>query len=179
MENKKYVFLYNDQDWYLMIDSKDTLTDYLNMAWNIREEELVNEVENMKEQRHLTSVIISRCQQLASIKGTSILQEYETLKEIQSKEMLNQIQEGKTLYINSIGGYTTHLDTIINRYESEELCWPVFKEEDIRIKKWPRGIHYYAYIGPIQVKERNIRKWNTEEEARKAAIRYITKKREE
>ena len=59
------------------------------------------------------------------------------------REMSHMVLEGLTLYVNSSGGYCMSLENITNRYESETLMWPVFSEDDIRIKKWPGGTHYY------------------------------------
>ena len=87
------------------------------------------------------------------------------------------IREGSTLYVNANGGYSMTMGEAVNRYESETLMWPVFSEKDIRIKKWPGGDHYYAYIGPIQVQESDTLKWDSESDARMAAMRYVNRKR--
>lgn len=37
----------------------------------------------------------------------------------------------------------------------------------------PHGCHYYAYIGDMQVKDGNIIKWNTYEEAHRVALAVL------
>lgn len=58
---------------------------------------------------------------------------------------------------------------------SEEKNWyfRISKKNDIRIKKFPYGNHYYAYIGDMQVKDGNIIKWNTYEDAHRAALSVL------
>lgn len=176
MDNK-YVFLYNGRSWYLMIDSLDALNEYIRIIWNIRKEDMLYDIKQLKEKKHPTSDIISACEVLAAAKGTDIWHEFMSLRERQHKEMTGHILAGDTLYVNSTGGYKISMDGITNRYESPVLRWPVFSEKDIRIKKWPGGVHFYAYIGCVQVKADDVQKWDTESDARAAAMRYVNKKK--
>lgn len=172
----KFVFLYNGCGWFLKLDSLDMLNRYMREIWNIRKAECLSDLERIKKKLHPTSDIASACQILANAKGTGTWHEFQALRESQYAEMTQMILEGRTLYVNVNGGYNTRIDKAINRYESETLMWPVFSEEDIRIKKWLGGTHYYAYIGHIQVKESDTLKWDSESDARMAAMRYVKKK---
>lgn len=171
-----YVFLYNGKAWFLEIDSLDILNEYIRMIWNIRHEDLLYDIKRIKEKQHPTSDIISMCEVLAQAKGTNIWKEFITVWEKQHKDMTEMILSDKVLYVNPVGGYCTALENIINRYESNKLKWPVLKETDIRIKKWPNGMHFYAYIGPVQVKDGIITKWDSESDARNAAMNYVNNK---
>lgn len=173
----KYVFLYDGRGWYLEINSLDALNNYLQIVWDIRREELLRSIKRVKEGGHPVGDIMSACKTLADAKGSDIWTEYQKLKGKQSQDMSYMILKGMTIYVNSSGGYTTSLENIINRCESDVLSWPVFKEEDIRIKQWPGGVHYYAYIGPMQVKDQKTVKWGSESDARAAAMRYVNRKR--
>ena len=51
--------------------------------------------------------------------------------------------------------------------------WYKFDKNDIRIEKFPYGAHYYAYVGDVQVKDGTTLKWNTYEEARRQAEKYV------
>ena len=175
MDNRKYVFLYNGRGWFLMIDSLDVLNDYMDIIWNIRYVDLLDALKRIKENKHPVGDIMYMCETLAKAKGTNIWQEYEALRKKQFEDMTHMVLKGETLYVNTSGGYTISLENVTNRYESGDLRWPVFNEDDIRIKKWPGGIHYYAYIGPIQVKDGETLKWDSEEEAKAAAMSYVTK----
>lgn len=160
----------------LVIDSIEKLNDYIDMVWDIRWKDLEWDIARLRKKQHPTSDIIDICDVLARAKGTNVLQEFWKLRETQTREMTKLILEGKPLYINAAGGYTPNLENVMNRYDSEDLKWPVFDEDDIRIKKWPGGTHYYAYIGPVQVKDGDMLKWSSESDARMAAMSYVTKK---
>lgn len=172
----KFVFLYNGCGWFLKLDSLDMLNRYIKEIWDIRKSECLSDLERIRKKLHPTGDIASACRILADTKGTDTWQEFEALQKSQCDEMTRMILKGSTLYVNANGGYSIHMNDAVNRYESETLMWPVFSEEDIRIKKWPGGDHYYAYIGPIQVKESDTLKWDSESDARMAAMRYVKKK---
>ena len=163
----KFVFLYNGYG----------LNRYMREIWDIRKAECLSDLERIRKKLHSTSDIATLCQILADVKGTDTWQEFEALRESQYAEMTRMILEGSTLYVNANGGYSMTMGEAVNRCESETLMWPVFSEKDIRIKKWPGGDHYYAYIGPIQVKESDTLKWDSESDARMAAMRYVNWKR--
>ena len=55
----------------------------------------------------------------------------------------------------------------------KELVFPNFKRDEIRIKKFPNGEHYYAYIDDMQVRDGDTLKWNTYEEAYNQALSMI------
>lgn len=81
---------------------------------------------------------------------------------------LNTIKEYGAVYINKAGGHTfqVHETQFCRR---KELIFPDFKIEDIRVKRFQGGCHWYAYIGDMQVRNGGELKWNTEAAARKAA----------
>lgn len=180
----KNVFMFNGMVWMLVIDSLEDLNEYMDMVWDIRWKDLKWDIARIRKKEHPVSDMADMCYILAKTKGTNTLKEFWALRETQFKDMTKLILEGKTLYINPAGGYTTNMENIINRYESEKvktggkavIRWPVFDESDIRIKQWPGGTHYYAYIGPVQVKDGGKLKWDSESEARSAAMSYVTKK---
>lgn len=174
---EKFVFLYNGSGWFLKIASLEVLNRYMEEVWAIRKEDLLHDLKRIAEKSHPTSNIISMCEVLANAKGTDIWYEFQRTRETQHRQMSAMVLEDITLYVNSNGGYCQSLDKITNRYESERLMWPVFSEEDIRIKKWPGGTHYYAYIGPVQVKDFDVVKWDSESDARMAAMAYVNRKR--
>lgn len=148
----------------------------MNMIWNLRHEDLLYDIKRMRENKHLTSDILTLCNMFASVKGSDVWHEFMTLREKQHHDMTDMILNGHTLYVNTSGGYCLSLDKIVNRYESDVLKWPVLKESDIQIKQWPGGTHFYAYIGPVQVKYDGRVKWDSESDARIAALSYVSKR---
>lgn len=94
------------------------------------------------------------------------------------KSKLIAIKKGKKLLINYSGGYS-YLDreyTILETVEKARYVFPNMTERDIRITKWPKGTHFYAKIGNIEVvDEAGNTKWNTEDDAYREAKKYLLK----
>lgn len=172
----KYTFIYNGKSWFLEIHSLETLNAYMDMVWNLHHEDLLYDIKRLRENKHPTSDIITLCNTLASMKDSDVWHEFMILKEKQRHDMTDMILKNHTLYVNTSGGYCLSLDEKVNRYESDVLIWPVLKESDIQIKQWPGGTHFYAYIGPIQVKYDDQVKWDSESDARMAALSYVNKR---
>lgn len=68
---------------------------------------------------------------------------------------------------------------IVETVEKDALTFPDEEKpemKDVRLLVWPGGSHYYAKIGNLDVTdEQGNQKWNTKEEAMKAAEYYINK----
>lgn len=92
-----------------------------------------------------------------------------------------EIHNGKTVWINKAGGWNTFFkpeqaEATVSR---KNIIFPCYTKEDIRISKYTGndyGRHFYAYIGDIEISEgegndKKI-KWNTYDEAYKAALKY-------
>ena len=80
--------------------------------------------------------------------------------------------------INSVGGYYRYYPTdkeyaFVRR---KELIFPDFKKDDIRIKQFPGGEHYYAYIGDMQVRDGNTLKWDSYQDAYEMALSLLEEK---
>ena len=56
------------------------------------------------------------------------------------------------------------------------MIFPTFCRSDIRAEQFKGGKHWYAYIGDMQVRNGDIMKWDTEEEARRAAEKLVTER---
>lgn len=79
------------------------------------------------------------------------------------------------LYFNRSGGYHCYdPDSKENGFvRRKELIWPDFKKDEIRIKSFPGGEHFYAYIDDMQVRDGDTLKWNTYDEAYKQALSML------
>lgn len=51
---------------------------------------------------------------------------------------------------------------------------PSFKREEIRVKQFKGGQHWYAYIGDMQIRDGDQLKWNAQEAAQAAAEALVT-----
>jgi hypothetical protein len=82
--------------------------------------------------------------------------------------------------VNSVNGCRAMDESfeILEERLSNELVFPVTSEKDIKISKWPNGTHYYAKIGNQDVvDDKGNVKWNTVEQAKKEAVKYLRKKK--
>ena len=126
---------------------------------------------------HYGSVLRVAAERLAVSKGSvSILELIDVLTDSVFKVKEKFINEGYTLYINKAGGFMPSLgpeyevkETII----SEELAFPEYTEKDIKIIKWPNGIHYYAKVGSMDVVVDGDMKWKSEERAYEKAVEFL------
>lgn len=66
--------------------------------------------------------------------------------------------------------------TILETQLRDDMIFPVTQQSEIRIIKWPGGVHYYAKIGNTDVVDANgNQKWNSHEDAYFEAQRYLAK----
>ena len=125
----------------------------------------------------LTQAIVMNEQNMKSKYDTAmnIFQAIESFSSMVAMNMLNSLQETGAIYINRVGGYHGYYkDSKENGFvRRKELVFPDFKKDEIRIKKFSNGEHYYAYIDDMQVRDGDTLKWNTYEEAYKQAIYFI------
>lgn len=74
------------------------------------------------------------------------------------------IEENGETFVNRVGGKTFALD--FDQFVwRENLVFPSYKLSDIRIKQFPGGEHYYAYVGDVQIRQGDILKWGSYSEA--------------
>ena len=83
-----------------------------------------------------------------------------------------KFRENGAVYFNRVGGKPFSVNHV-QFCRRKNLVFPDFKESDIRIKKQTGGTHYYAYIGDMQVRDGDILKWNTFDEAYKRAYELV------
>lgn len=176
----EYLFVYKNGGWWLKITRPEQLFDYwdkIDSRWSNVLDDLYNCQEfgkGMKHADYLTYAVglygekrnLSMIQAVANFAG-----------EIKGNQLDCLLEKG-ALFINSKGGY--HFphekdEPYTQFYRKMELVWPEFEEKDIRIKRFPGGEHFYAYIGNVEVKNGDQIKWNTYEEAYKAAKELINK----
>lgn len=93
-----------------------------------------------------------------------------------STAQLNALHEYGAIYINSVGGWNWGTGLKISQHLWKEgFAFPNFTKSDIRISKFPGGQHYYAHIGPMEVRDGDTIKWSTREEAYRHAIACLPK----
>lgn len=180
----------NNQGWWLKILTIEELGKYYEQTYGVRYGKVFENFVYGKEfndirkgspsNRHmlhhqeatLTECIVN----YASRNNLTILQGISrfVLEVVQTQ--IECIRENGAIYINRVGGYHSAYENepkydFVHR---EKLIFPDFKQNQIRIEKFPYGNHFYAYIGDTQVRCGDVLKWNTYEEAYKCALEYVS-----
>lgn len=179
----------SNQGWWLKISSADELCDYYELTlptrngrvvenytygkeWNAYHPSIKNESHcPHRKEAALTDAVV----RYASERNYSIIQALNSFTAMVAEQQLDTIRECGAIYVNRMGGYHGYYEkdkeyAIVKR---EKLVFPKFDKNDIRIEKFPYGAHYYAYVGDVQVKDGTTLKWNTYEEARRQAEKYV------
>lgn len=137
---------------------------------------------------HPTNEVASSIEAITEIKGfkrSSPLALFDTANELlltAIKGRLKDIDKGEAVYLEDgvrQFGYSSnnpHFE-IIERYYSDKLEYPDFKKptlDDVRFIQWDGGEHWYAKVNKEDiVDDLGNQKWDTKEDAEKAAEWYI------
>ena len=87
--------------------------------------------------------------------------------------MLKVLNETGAIYVNRKGGFHGNYKVYDNFVHRTTLDFPRFYSKDIRIKRFEDGTHWYAYVGDMQVRDGDILKWNSYDEAYNQAKKYV------
>ena len=139
---------------------------------------------------HATNEVASSIETITEIKGfkrSSPLALFDTANELlltAIKGRLKDIDKGEAVYLEDgvrQFGYTSKNPyfEIVETYYSDKLEYPDFKKptlDDVRFIHWNGGKHWYAKVNKEDVTDEfGGQKWNTKDEAEKAAKWYIAK----
>lgn len=183
----EYLFIYDGEMWWLKLTDAEQIIDYHNKTDNryegaiklymkFKEEgkEWYNLLEGMpleeriktmesKDFKYLQCAIIKAKQ----VEGT-IFDGFRCLNmEIGAGELAT-IREHGAVFINPAGGHTWGIETV-QFCRRKQLVFPQYSREDIRLKQFNGGRHWYAYIGDMQIRDGDCLKWNTRAAAQEAA----------
>lgn len=190
---KEYLFIYDGGVWWLKLTDAEQIIDYhkktdsryegaitLYMKFKQEGKEWYNLLEGMelqeriemmgrKDFKYLQCAIIKAQQ----VEGT-IFDGFRFLNmEIGAGE-LQTIREHGAVFINPAGGHTWGIETV-QFCRRKELVFPDFKREDIRLRQFNGGRHWYAYVGDMQLRDGDCLKWNTREAAQAAAEAIVNR----
>lgn len=173
----EYTFVLKDkgtanQGWWLKISKLSELEEYIgNVGSKIVARGLCNYLEYKSGREHLNE-LGAAIRMLALHNNTDV---YKSAFDIQSSVIRSQVDalsNGEVIYINSAGGW--HAGGEYSDFvHKETLIFPDFTKDNIRVKKFDGGRHYYAYVGNVQVRDGDVLKWNTFDEAYKQALKYV------
>ena len=168
----KFIFEEPDNGWWLKIDSVEKLVDYHQKTEKIYSDVLRDYLENKDFQwKHkLTYAILLYAQE----HNLTFLDAISQFKLMIAQQQLKRIYEDGAIYINSSGGYHSNAVYTYSQIK-DKLIFPNYKKDNIKISQFPGGTHWYAYVGNIQIKNGNVNKWNSYEEAYEYATKFISK----
>lgn len=177
----KWLFVLKDksthnQGWWLKISTAEELEAYYKQTMGAREENILSEyLEKAEDPNARYSNITQAVIMNAQAKRLNIIEGIRDFRLMVAAQQLESIHKNGAIYINRVGGYhgAYEGEPKYDFVHRENLIFPDFKKEDIRIKKFEGGQHYYAYIDDMQVRDGDTLKWNTYDEAYRQAEKLI------
>lgn len=175
----KYRFMFKDGGWWLKIDTAEQLLEYHNNVEVKRIAEGLNSYFHAKEffsdsTEHASTIGfaigINAINQQKS--GTEIALDILTEK---YNLQLACVNANEPVYVNCKGGWFTGEEHFTSWCDRNELVFPSFTKDQIRVKQFTGGEHFYAYIDDMQVRDGDTVKWNTYEEAYNQAVNLVNK----
>ena len=170
----------SNQGWWLKIDDFESLDDYYGLVNPTRYGKVFenyvygkefnrNSCEHMPHHKEadLTQAVVMYAQR----HKMNILNGLQGFQLMVAENQMKRIEEDGAIYINQVGGYHGYYegDKEYAWVRRKNLVFPDFKKEDIRVKQFPNGTHYYTYVGDLELKG----KCNTYESAYKKGEEYL------
>lgn len=183
-KQKEFTFVFINGGWWLKVSTVAELNDYL-VETDSRWENAINNLLNSKEFTRYGDEHAGALETSIGFfgvnNGINWLEATILFKEQIVNDQLNEIRKGNTVVINKKGGYCVltpdELSGDNKAYRQwlrkKELIFPNFTRKELKIKKFPLGNHWYAYLGDVQLRDKDIIKWNTYEEAYEYAKQFI------
>jgi len=161
--------------WILECKDIETLIEHTEKYMNTEIERGVKDW--FKSQKgHLTTNYASAVEKMMIFTGNNFIKESTIMENKIFQGKLKMLLKFGTLYLRENGSYMVHSDSliIIDKKVMDEMVWPEYTVDDIKISKWDGGSHYYAKIGRMDVTDAdgNV-KWNTHKEAKRHALVFF------
>lgn len=176
------------EGWFLLLDTIESFNEFLDKRAN----SLVHSYFNLKANASRTKPFIYKNGNHICNHDESTISNFLWLDNTRKTVMddckcLDKLLSGyQTIFlnyghviINSVNGCRAMNNSfkILEEKSSDKLVFPTTSEKDIKITKWPNGIHYYAKIGNQDVVDENGNvKWLTEKQAKKEAVKFLKEK---
>lgn len=173
-----YVFVFKDDGWWLKINSAEQLFNYhdkTESVWSSEFYNLITSKEYGSGMNHATPIAATIGLYGANRKMTPIEATMDFRGTVIGNQLDALLKYGE-IYINRKGGYHFKYegDKLYTQFiRRKELIFPDFKKDEIRVKQFPGGEHFYAYIDDLEVRDGDIIKWNTYEEAYNMALSIL------
>lgn len=176
--DSEFLFVLKDGTWWLKITTLEELFAYHDETMGVWEDGFNSLIKSKEFTRHglkHANDIGYAIGFWGSNRGMNPIEATTGFRGMVIKNQAEEIMSGLAVLINQNGGYHTELADIQHEQfvRKAELIFPNFKMEQIQIKRFPGGEHYYAYIGKMQVKDKDTVKWDSYDEAYHKALSVI------
>lgn len=188
---KPWIFIFAEdresRGWWLKITDPDQLLEYHKTTDGGKWEEPIRgyadgdlRPENMSSEERIRKMISGDRSFLLAQAAVMMAQKCEGtffdgirgLRMEAARAEMRCIREDGAVFLNPAGGHTFGLNYSVFVRRPAPV-FPSFGREDIRIRKFPGGAHFYAYVGDTQIRKGDVTKWNTYEAAREAAEEIV------
>lgn len=179
----EYLFVYKEKGWWLKISTIQELIEYeqqTNTRWYEAFNSLVNSKEFTKTGKEHASNLAFAIGMHCQNNNLTLLEGVSKMASTVFTTQFEYILKGFSIYINPKGGWHPihSSEKPYTEYcRKPNLTFPAFKESDIRIKQFPGGTHWYAYIGNIQLTNGDIVKWDKYQDAYEYAKTMVEKEK--
>ena len=172
-----------DAGWWLKLRNLQELDAYLSATNNKYGRAFQNYLQDGQFQpsqvghgKHIGEMPLTQAAYYGGInRGMSMVESMADLANRTAKCMADAIAEHGYVYVNANGGWNSLPvqpdpgDFVHNR----NLVWPNFTERDIKISQFPGGEHWYARVGPVEMRNGDSFRFYSREAARAAAETYL------
>ena len=183
MTERKWHFEFYEEErggWFLRIDTPEDVVAYESCCDMLDKDKRHHKYLEAHPQSNRINTIVAHTEfgylvnHIKESAGVETDDAYDIIRCLQAGSMLKILASGKTLLVNRKGGFRV-------RREGEKpkgsvwrtkLDFPRYLSNEIRVKRFDDGRHYYAYIGDMQVKDGDVVKWNTYDEAYSHAEKF-------
>lgn len=175
----RYRFIYKNGGWWLKISTVEELNDYY---INVESSRIANGFDDFLQSddffetgRRPTKSTLGYLIGLRN-ENQPHKSSIEIALDIQYEKFSSQLEylnKGYNIYINHVGGWHFGKNDFTQWVDRDKIIFPNFKKDQIRIKQFNGGEHFYAYIDDMQIRDGDTLKWNTYKEAYDYALHYI------
>ena len=177
-----YLFVLKDKDtmnqgWWLKLSTLEDVGNYFETKFTDMMTQGYHSLMQSKEFGHgvmHANEIATLCGLMSENLGIPATQVSQMISSNLLSAMIDAILQNKVIYVNKKGGWhAAEEEKDLEWVRKKELIFPVFKRNQISIKKFPRGTHFYAYVDGLQLRNGDQIKWDTYDEAREFAQKWI------
>lgn len=176
-ENKKWQFVHKvNGGWWLRLTSDEDVIRYIKATNDRYDGALYKAVHEPIEKMSLEDrikaqlsgdknyMLLQAGMVMAQKYNTTLYSGFEHLQTEYGMVLHKDILENGETFVNPVGGKTFSLkyDQFVWR---DNLVFPNYTLEDIRIKQFDGGKHYYAYVGDVQLRNGEMLKWDSYNDA--------------